>query len=292
MYDFAKCLILLVYFALICSLCLTVYAHPGRTDGNGGHTDHNTGEYHYHHGYSAHDHYDMDGDGDADCPYDFDDKTGSRSGSSSGSSSYTSSSSTSASRKEETVVETVVKEVPYIPTWVFVVFVAAGVALLVLIACFNSTKEDLERTIASLKRGREDQEARHKATVDKMQSDHTKSIVELRKQRDQLAIEKAKQSSELKHIREAEKARLQMDIMVGLGKLQADAHENLGEDILYRLAGAPKCHTINEDGLPISTPSSKLQWGKEYTFCMGRSAFHRPDCYYAYVGGSTNAYLL
>ena len=67
---------------LICSavclfslLVVTVFAHPGRTDSKGGHTNHSTGEYHYHHGYSAHDHYDMDGDGTVDCPYDFDDQT-------------------------------------------------------------------------------------------------------------------------------------------------------------------------------------------------------------------------
>lgn len=57
------------------SLVLCVNAHPGRTDGNGGHTDRSTGEYHYHHGYSAHSHYDMDDDGDVDCPYNFDDQT-------------------------------------------------------------------------------------------------------------------------------------------------------------------------------------------------------------------------
>lgn len=51
-----------------------VWAHPGKTDGKGGHTDHSTGEYHYHHGYPEHDHYDMNGDGSVDCPYDFEDK--------------------------------------------------------------------------------------------------------------------------------------------------------------------------------------------------------------------------
>lgn len=56
-----------------------VSAHPGRTDSKGGHTNHSTGEYHYHHGYPAHDHYDMDGDGTVDCPYDFADKTESKS---------------------------------------------------------------------------------------------------------------------------------------------------------------------------------------------------------------------
>lgn len=62
-------------FMIAAALIGSVSAHPGRTDSNGGHTDHSTGEYHYHHGYSAHDHYDMDGDGVVDCPYSFDDQT-------------------------------------------------------------------------------------------------------------------------------------------------------------------------------------------------------------------------
>ena len=72
-----KRIALLICFAvcLFSLLIASVFAHPGGTDGNGGHTNHSTGEYHYHHGYSAHDHYDMDGDGVVDCPYDFDDKT-------------------------------------------------------------------------------------------------------------------------------------------------------------------------------------------------------------------------
>lgn len=61
--------------AILAVIVSPAFAHSGKTDGNGGHRDHSTGEYHYHHGYSAHQHYDMDGDGDLDCPYDFDDKT-------------------------------------------------------------------------------------------------------------------------------------------------------------------------------------------------------------------------
>ena len=68
---------LLFALALCLSLSVVVSAHPGGTDSDGGHTDHDTGEYHYHHGYPAHQHRDMDGDGDLDCPYSFDDKTGS-----------------------------------------------------------------------------------------------------------------------------------------------------------------------------------------------------------------------
>lgn len=71
------------------------FAHPGGTDGNGGHVDRSTGEYHYHHGYSAHDHV------DGVCPYDYDDRTGERSGTS-GVSTYSATTSTPASTKKQT----------------------------------------------------------------------------------------------------------------------------------------------------------------------------------------------
>lgn len=67
-----KCLICLLVMALILSFC--AFAHSGRTDSKGGHTDHSTGEYHYHHGYSAHQHT------NGVCPYDFKNKTGANSG--------------------------------------------------------------------------------------------------------------------------------------------------------------------------------------------------------------------
>lgn len=74
-----KFLLVLIF---LCSLASTVYAHPGRTDSNGGHNS--SDGYHYHHGYSAHDHKDMDGDGDLDCPYDFKDNVDSSDSSGSG----------------------------------------------------------------------------------------------------------------------------------------------------------------------------------------------------------------
>lgn len=58
------------YFAFFClflillSLPMTISAHSGRTDSQGGHYNHSTGEYHYHHGYSAHQH------PNGICPYD------------------------------------------------------------------------------------------------------------------------------------------------------------------------------------------------------------------------------
>lgn len=74
----------LVFVFLILLLVLPASAHSGKTDSQGGHYDHSTGEYHFHHGYPAHQHI------NGTCPYDFDDRTGENSGSSGGGSSVTS----------------------------------------------------------------------------------------------------------------------------------------------------------------------------------------------------------
>lgn len=69
-----RALILCAFMLL--ALAVPSFAHSGGTDGNGGHYNRSTGEYHYHHGYSAHQH------PDGICPYDYNDKTGESSGSS------------------------------------------------------------------------------------------------------------------------------------------------------------------------------------------------------------------
>jgi hypothetical protein len=43
-------------FALLFIFALPAAASPGGTDGNGGHIDAATGEYHFHHGFPAHEH--------------------------------------------------------------------------------------------------------------------------------------------------------------------------------------------------------------------------------------------
>ena len=77
-----------IIIVLFCIMLMTsllvpvVYAHPGKTDSNGGHYDRDSGEYHYHHGYPAHSHT------NGKCPYDFDDKTDHSSNSSNSNNSY------------------------------------------------------------------------------------------------------------------------------------------------------------------------------------------------------------
>lgn len=122
-----------------------VLAHPGRTDADGGHYDSDTGEYHYHHGYPAHQHYDIDGDGKPDCPYDFDDKTGSRSGSSS-SSGNSGSSAKAAKESEEKVpttqAEAEEKETGEGITSAIVGWCTAGVATLAAFALWRNGKDE------------------------------------------------------------------------------------------------------------------------------------------------------
>ena len=68
----------LLIAVLLLSLTVPAYAHPGKTDDNGGHYNRSTGEYHYHHGHPEHQH------PGGVCPYDFKDTTGHNSGKSSG----------------------------------------------------------------------------------------------------------------------------------------------------------------------------------------------------------------
>lgn len=86
-----RILLLTIAACMAISVTGSAFAHPGRTDSQGGHTDRDTGEYHFHHGYPAHQHEDRDGDGVKEyCPYNFSDNTGANSG--------TPSSRTSSSR--------------------------------------------------------------------------------------------------------------------------------------------------------------------------------------------------
>lgn len=63
---FKTSLILISIVIIISGSCVAVFAHPGKTDSDGGHFDRSIGEYHYHHGYPAHQHE------NGTCPYDFD----------------------------------------------------------------------------------------------------------------------------------------------------------------------------------------------------------------------------
>ena len=56
-------------FLLTIATCLSIFTHPGRTEGDGGHYNRSTEEYHYHHGYPEHQHR------NGVCPYNYEDDT-------------------------------------------------------------------------------------------------------------------------------------------------------------------------------------------------------------------------
>lgn len=67
-----KILTVLIALSMLTMLISPVNGHPGRTDSDGGHYNHSTGEYHWHHGQPEHQHKDLDGDGIYEyCPYDY-----------------------------------------------------------------------------------------------------------------------------------------------------------------------------------------------------------------------------
>lgn len=136
-------IILLSVLILMLFLPIAALAHPGRTDSNGGHIDHSTGEYHYHHGHPAHDHYDMDEDGIIDCPYAFDDQTGKNSGESAvSSSSYVPSKNNNYTNpinsvKESDPAQPVQEEISYGKIFLHI-FAIVAIALPIMLILFFS----------------------------------------------------------------------------------------------------------------------------------------------------------
>lgn len=161
------CLLILVY-------CLPLFAsaHSGRTDGDGGHYDRDTGEYHYHHGYPAHDHWDMDGDGDIDCPYEFKDNTSHSNGLVSSSSNKNNASVPQSEEKTE---------VPAFVYWIIGILTIVIICMYITIRGKNKTIEENER---SFKLRQADEEAKikeginalHKALISKYGEDYLCTI--------------------------------------------------------------------------------------------------------------------
>ena len=163
-----KRIVFVLLVLLIVSAIIPAFAHSGRTDSDGGHTDKSTGEYHYHHGYSAHQHT------NGECPYDFDDKTDH----SSSSTSYTKTSLLDEFKASKTYEDGYDKgydvghEVgrnkgylqgekagydkgyadgkPSVPGWCFVVFVIAGIVILIIYFCYVDNIKRTRRTEKSL----------------------------------------------------------------------------------------------------------------------------------------------
>lgn len=265
---FRCCMLLFIVIALP----LTVFAHPGKTDNQGGHTDHSTGEYHYHHGYSAHQHYDMDGDGKVDCPYNFKDKTDHSPGSGSSRNSETNyvtsptksatepSSSTTPSTPTTTTQEEGAKPVP---TWVYWCF---GILLAIILGMWMKIR-------------------RQKEDMENMQNFHSREIDHLKKKHDhQLNIKNATDFDISKACEELE--RIRQSVNKAEGDLQELRQKKLREEEktkkvkvereLYR--HAPFDITFAKDGKPVFWKPDRDKPYGDYTVYVKRdSAVYHTD---------------
>lgn len=267
---------------LICvvALCTSASAHSGRTDENGGHTDHSTGEYHYHHGYPAHQHKDMDGDGDKDCPYNFDDKTGWNSGTATGTGG--SSTKTAEVIKEVEVVKEVeaIKEVPVVPKK-SKIFTSILIVLVVIIggALFDSIKNNAQSNKIANELRVKDQD--NKRTIARLEEKVYQERVFVSQKNAEIEGYKAT-IKKLRHDLDEE----ELDAQLRRDLCNAWLASKLGDSYLLRLSDAPDHIELGKDNLPYSTAKRSVErWGHECSYYVADSAFksgkgiyHRHDC--------------
>ena len=291
-----KRIILSIFLVLLLlSIPLSVSAHAGKTDSQGGHTDWSTGEYHYHHGYPAHDHYDMDGDGILDCPYDFVDKTN-HSSSGSSSSGYTGYSlpaietrplPTFPKATDSTVpIKTQSKnesgEETMSSFWKYLIG-AMIITIVVLLFKLWSRNEDIkilkrdsENTIEWLRK-------KSQQETDKIKSEYENRISSLEgslrhkdesftNMRNNLLSQIEQSKSETKKL----KSSLKSDLTC----FDSIFREKCGDNYLYKLFGAPKGDYVCGDNLPSTLDGSPSYWGDKYTFYTSSKGikYHSKNC--------------
>lgn len=274
-------------------LATKAFAHAGKTDWQGGHTDRETGDYHYHHGYPAHDHYDIDGDGKADCPYDFDDRTNHGSGSSTSSGSYfdfslpeldtislpTIQAQTEVNPVSNKNISDEVIEDKMNDTLLFIV-VFLLLIIFVLLLMRKKSNEEIETLTAEIRKEKE------------------KHQNELREK----DIANLAMRESLKHETEKEKQQVYFEIKGNKRKIKNELNrfdemfrKKYGDDYLYLLFGAKKHDYVGFDNLPAADDGSSTDWGEKYTFFASSSKkssiYHRSSCHHAGMK-QINAYTI
>lgn len=114
--------VLLSVVIIVSLLIVHAAAHPGRTDGSGGHWNHSIGEYHYHHGQPEHQH--PNGECPYDYEYDYSDSTGNNINSNNTGSSHKPSPAPSTNDRSEKEKITIGKVLGVIGKSILVLFVS------------------------------------------------------------------------------------------------------------------------------------------------------------------------
>lgn len=245
---------LVLLAAVVMLLPLTALAHPGKTDGSGGHTDLSSGEYHYHHGYSAHQHYDMDGDGVVECPYDFKDDTDHRNYSGNSGNSKTIYSASPIASTEE---------MKPMPSWIYWCFGILSAILLGMGLKIRAQKEDMEI----------------------MQSAHASEIKRLKEQHEQQLHAKKAIDADISNAKaDLEKVRMEVnraenDLRELIRKTTLEEKKKsqaAADRALYRCA--PVDVTFAKDGKPVYWKPDKNKPYGDYTVYVKRdSAVYHTD---------------
>lgn len=287
---------LLLVLSLLLSVSVPAYAHPGKTDANGGHTDRTTGEYHYHHGYPAHQHEDVDGDGILDCLYEFDDKTRHNSGSSSSSGSVTVYLPPVPVPAPEPTPELSPASTPGMLESLYHSLTPTHIKLILifLVAFFLSFLFFFLQRRASLPNRPQKREYRIDTTT------YSPPCYDL----PQTSVHPPVPA------RPVSGSGIRVDPWDGVVPYKQSIKwtedqqrwleekqkytELYGGKSLYILSNPPQgCFVGMRDGLPASIRGDE-KWGTEYTFYVSSegSVFHRPDCRYAAYMRPVNAYVL
>lgn len=274
--KFSLCIIMALLLLTVAS------AHPGRTDGRGGHYNSATGEYHYHHGYRAHQHTDLDGDGKADCPYNFDDQTGARSGTSSSKTASVTAYSAQAPAEEKqkvtfwSLIPLAILLFPFaMPVIIFVLSLAK--------APFRRKKERLA-TLNQCMRDLNDilPTDQNKEEYDSLRLARPAMCEELRAQYDVLCGRKRLYDGLVPICTNYLKTYI-TDLTVRTSKFQRE-HRAEYFTAIGRATGIPNGCYVGEDGLPHSTIYDI------YTFySSNQNIYHSSGCRYANVAHPVNA---
>lgn len=294
-----RILSLAICLFLLLSVCVVAYAHPGRTDADGGHWDRSTGEYHYHHGYPAHDHYDMDGDGILDCPYNFKDKTGSSSGNSSGSGKASSSISTEPTSQPtlpsfETLPSSAMSSVgstykkpsstlatqnpntqeevaPEVTVSIMILIISIiGISVIVN----HGQKREIKRLESEIRKNQTDFDLAIKKRdeeIRKIQDEFdalSTSIINLH----------TEQLDYLDQITRQNVSALQSKLKFDTDRVGS----YFDHESILTLIGTPRGDSVGSDGLPQREDSSSCKWGEKYTFYVNpirrNAKYHTARC--------------
>ena len=304
--------IIFTFTTVVCiliSAVIAVNAHSGKTDSDGGHTDHDTGEYHYHHGYPAHDHYDIDGDGDIDCPYDFVDQTSHNETDSKNAVSSQTKRSESNNKnvaEETSTYATVIESTPPVPiaegmsvihSWEFWVIFILGIMCILLAvkihwkneeidewqASYRNKRYEYEKSVSEVKETCKSKVEQNKIFYENEVHNLRSTVKELKSKNDSLADDRIVQDERVRMLLKLVNSQLPESMR---GEISA-----LLEDVYSGSSKIPNNVFFLDDSTPVSGSITDIKPYGDLTAYVSRTkACYHKDRYCSGVNTPVHAY--